>query len=274
MAAISDLELMRYIDNELPPGRAAEIEAQLAHDTKLRARMEVFVMTREPFAAPFDAILDEPVPQRLIDAILRAAPAPQAISHPPSGPAPTVRKRLVRTLAARWPRGFSPALAAGLAAAVVAGSVGWMAGRAAAPSAALIATSGSELIATGALADALEHTASAARFAGPDATIQPVLSFRTTSGAICREYRIHRHVASGPNFAGLGCRTESGVWRVALHVETPKTPAPSGGSTTYETAGAQQPVPALDAFIDTIMAGDALGTEDEANLLRRGWTAP
>jgi hypothetical protein len=49
---------------------------------------------------------------------------------------------------------------------------------------------------------------------------------------------------------------------------------PASGSTGgYQTATANN-VPAVDALVDTLITGDALGAADEAALMKRGWQAP
>jgi hypothetical protein len=95
-----------------------------------------------------------------------------------------------------------------------------------------------------------------------------VLSLRTQNNGVCREYRI-AGATSGPDFAGLACRTVDGTWRVAIHVETPKqTGTTTSGS--YQTATAGN-VPAVDALVETLIAGDAFGSDEESKLLKNGW---
>jgi hypothetical protein len=90
-----------------------------------------------------------------------------------------------------------------------------------------------------------------------------VLSFRTEANGVCREYRIK----GSREFAGLACRTAEGLWRLALHVETPRA---SNGHGPYQTATAAN-VPAVDALTERLISGDAFGKDDEAALLENGW---
>jgi hypothetical protein len=121
------------------------------------------------------------------------------------------------------------------------------------------------------LADALERkpsgTATPAGNAGT--TVTPVLSFGSKQNGVCREYRIAAE--SGPSFAGLACRKDEGIWRVAIHVETPKQAPVEGG---YQTATGTS-VPVVEALVDTMISGAAFGPEEEAAMLKQDWrTSP
>lgn len=270
MIAISDEDLMQFADGELSPAAAEPIAALLAHDAELRRRLDVFLVTRLPVAAVFDDVLAEPVPDRLIAAIMRPAPASRTAPKQ-IGWIDSLRTLLDNTVAALAPAQFSPAFAAGLAAAVLsAGTVGWLAGRSSAPTP-MIAASETGLVASGALAHALEATPGGKPYTGDRATIVPVLSFATEAEGVCREYRIMRTDA-GPDYAGLACRTPEGAWRVALHVGTPKYP-PASPDKPYQTAGGPA-VAEIDALVATLIAGDAFGDEDEAERIKNAWRGP
>ncbi|WP_072390080.1 hypothetical protein [Hyphomicrobium sp. CS1GBMeth3] len=272
MMTVPDELLMAYADGELTADEAKAVEQVLAQDPVLRARLEPFVETRMRLAYVFEHTLHEPVPDRLIAAIARASTVP-AESQPRR---PSLYARLregVGNLAETYlpSGGMTPAFAAGAIALVLTSTaIGWAVGRFSAPSG-LIQVAGSELLASGKLARTLETRRSrvAAASDSGDVSIVPVLSFRTQAGGICREYRITGE-ASGPNFAGLACRTGEGQWRLALHVETPSTPQSSG---PYQTATSVK-VPAIDALAETIIAGDAFGRDEEAELLANGWQPP
>lgn len=263
MKVISDLDLMRYADGDLPASEAAMISALLPHDADLRRRLEVFSKTRGPVSAVFDEILEEPVPPHLVASILRAKPAARPRDVAIWTPVDAIRNWIADLV----PAAVSPAFAASIAvAAALAGSAGWLAGRSITPDALVEARAGG-LVASGALAEALEQTPSTQAIASSGATVTPVLSFRSTSGAVCREYRI---AAAGTraDFAGLGCRSEDGVWRIAMHIETPKAPQTGGD---YRSAGGGE---AIDAYVATIIAGDAFGPVDETALIGKAWQSP
>jgi hypothetical protein len=260
---------MAYADGELTLEESAALEARLRQDAGLRERLEPFAETRRQLASVFEPTLQEPIPDRLLAAIARA---PVGRRVPPTTSFfDRVRSIVSASTESLFPNGFTPAMAASMAALVAVGAAGgWLGGRATAPTD-LVAVAGSGLVASGTLADALERklsgTATKSEVTG--AVVTPVLSFPTTKSGMCREYRIAAE--TGPEFAGLACRTTDGVWRVALHIETPKQPPAAEG---YQTAAGAS-VLTIDALVDTMISGPALGRDDEAALLKNGWrTAP
>jgi hypothetical protein len=269
MISISDQDLMQFADGELSSEAAGAIKERLPHDAELRRRLDVFLLTRAPVAAAFDEVLAEQAPDRLIAAIMRAAPAARSTPMH-AGWTGRLHTAWQDAIAALSPAHLSPAFAAGLAAAVLsAGTVGWLAGRASAP-ASMITASAAGLVASGALAHALESTPSETPYAGDQATVVPVMSFATETDGVCREYRILRTDA-GPDYAGLACRTPEGAWSVTLHVGTPKHPV-ANPEKPYQTAGGHA-VAEIDALVATLIAGNAFGKEDEAERINNAWRA-
>ena len=274
MGRISDDILMAYADGELSPEEAEALETLLSRDATLRMRLAPFVVTRRELANTYDPTLDEPVPEHLVAAILRAPAAPDHREAAPSGAESWLKRARDVAVATLFPHGPSLATAASVALMVSVGALGgWLVGQTApAPEPGLIVTAGPGLAAAGALADALEsapsETLPAAEARG--AAIVPVMSFRTASHGVCREYRI-RATTGEPDYAGLACRTDEGLWRVAVHVETPKSAtARAETGEDYQTATGPG-VPAVDAVANTIISGDALGRDEERALLENGW---
>lgn len=279
MIPVPDEMLMAYADGELSPEERKALEALLAGDAVLRARLEPFVETRVRIAAAFEPTLYEPVPERLIAAVARR-PAPAASRGSPAPRLPLadrLRNGLAMVAATLFPDGFSPALAASAVALLAVGAAaGWIAGRHAPAASGLVAVAGpgagqGGLVAAGPLALALEQrpsrTSTTAGARG--AWVVPLLTFRTDAQGICREYRV-LGAAADRDFAGLACRGADGAWRVAVHVETP--PLAVQDKASYETATGAS-VPAVDAVAETLMSGDALGPDEEAALIRNGWSA-
>lgn len=271
MIPVPDEMLMAYADGELTPEETKALENLINQDGELRSRLEPFVQTRTRLATAFQHTLHEPVPDRLIAAIARA-PIPKAQPRAVSL-GDRIRSAMDTAAAALFPHGFSYATAMSAALLLTAGATaGWLAGHTGKPSSSLVAASdkGLGLDASGALAHALETSASGtvSQTSASGASIVPVLSFRTQKNGVCREYRI-AGATSGPDFAGLACRTVDGTWHVAIHVETPKqTGTTTSGS--YQTATAGN-VPAVDALVETLIAGDAFGSDEESKLLKNGW---
>jgi anti-sigma factor RsiW len=278
MNPISDEVLMAYADGELTLDERRHIEQRLKLEPALRARLAPFVETREQIANAFEHTLDEPVPQRLLDTVLRNRVIYPAWSTPPPRKLSVigrVRDTIGSALSMLSPSslGFTPAMAASMALVLAVGLTGgWIAGRAKTASPSLLSASGSTVVANGALAEALETVPSRSLSdpATRDARIVPVLSFKTADGTVCREYRAREDGAKRDR-AGLACRAADGQWHVTLHVETPKLSAPTGDA--YETASGAN-VPSVDALVDSMMSGDALGAEDEHALIARNWQSP
>ena len=272
MTDFPDEMLMAYADNELSPRDRALLDARLAIDADLKARLQPFIATGSSLSAFFDQPLREPVPSRLIEAIT-SIPAARARSVPrvqdqreDAGWLETIGNLI-------FPRPqFASAF--GLAALLTVGGVaGWMLGRDGSVGndvPALVALDNGELVATGALLVALETTPSSPITAGtPGHGVTPLQSFASRDGSFCREYRAGGE--GGQTFAGVACRQAQGAWRIAAQVETPPSPetpqiAPKKGG--YETAAGPE---ALNAVVDSLRKGDILGAEDEAAVIARRW---
>ena len=67
---IDEHELHAYVDEQLAPGRRAELEARLAADPEAAARVEAYRRQNQLLRAALDPVLSEPVPPRLM--VLRA----------------------------------------------------------------------------------------------------------------------------------------------------------------------------------------------------------
>lgn len=275
MSYVSDEILMAYADGELTPEERQALERLLRQDPVLRGRLEPYIETRTRLASAFEHALREPVPERLIAAIERARPSPRAIRTDASLGA-RLRSMIDAAVSRLAPGGYgmTPALAASVAALLVgAGTVGWIAGRATTPSSppqevALISTRGTDLVATGALAHALERSPSRTILStdGGRTSIEPVLSFRTATDTVCREYRV-TIAGAKQDAAGLACRNPNGAWRIAQHVETPKQGAAAPSEGDYQTATGAS-IPAIDAMVETMISGEAFGAEEEAQVLK------
>jgi hypothetical protein len=72
---ISDEALMGYIDGHVAPDRRLEIEAALAADPALRARLTSLEDTDHNIRTAFDSLLGRSVPDRLVEAARAGRPA-------------------------------------------------------------------------------------------------------------------------------------------------------------------------------------------------------
>ena len=207
-----DEMLMAYADGELDAAARDEVEAAIAADPALRARVEAHRELRRQVLGAYAGAAEEPVPDRLV-AMLQ--------------PAPVIDLAAARTR--RTPRVW-PAWSnwAAIAATLV---VGVLAGRMTEPSPP-IAARGGALVAQGELARTLDtELASVSGAVG--------LSFRNRDGDYCRTFR------SG-GVAGLACRDADG-WGVRM--ATTAGPAVAGD---YRMAGSETPTEVLRAVEATI----------------------
>lgn len=241
---ISDQEIEAYVDGELAPAEASRIEAAIAGDVLVAARVERARRLRAQVRTAFDPILEEPVPQRL-RALLEAAPAPR-------GGSTVVRLDERRAAdAPRSPRWRTPAIA--MAASVAALAIAsWLR----APTGDIV-TRGGALVARGALAQGLEHALAAA----PDAAapVHVGLSFRNAAGEVCRTF-----AQAGRQMAGLACR-DGGGWRIEALT---RLDAADGGG--IRQASSALP-PELQAAVDARIQGDAFDAAQERAAREAGW---
>ncbi|MFZ5465837.1 MAG: anti-sigma factor family protein [Pseudomonadota bacterium] len=63
---LTEADLQAYVDEQLPPGRRAEVEAWLAARPREAARVQAYRQQNEALRALFDPVLDEPVPAHLL----------------------------------------------------------------------------------------------------------------------------------------------------------------------------------------------------------------
>jgi anti-sigma factor RsiW len=68
--AVTELDLHAYMDGELSPERAADVEAAMARDPVLAARVRAFQADKQALTNSYRALADMPVPARLLTAAL------------------------------------------------------------------------------------------------------------------------------------------------------------------------------------------------------------
>lgn len=194
---ISPERLAAYADGELDAETARTVEKEIAGNPELQATLAAHRALRARLAAHFAPIIQEPVPDRLRQAVLGDGEAPKVIDF---------AKRRAPVLPARWVRIAGPALAASLVVALI--------GYGLRPS--------NDPYAQGDLARALDSQLVAEQTT--DAPVRVLLSFRDKQGQYCRGF-------TGKTGAGLACHDDRG-WRL---LETfGKT---GGSPTEYRQAG-------------------------------------
>jgi len=238
---ISDQTLIAYLDGELPQAERATLEAALAADAGLTARLRAHQALADQVRTAFGGVADEPVPQRLT----------AAVAMRPVDSGNVVAFRVRRPAAARlW--GGGAAIAASLA-------VGVLIGQAFVPrtvgGAGVI---GPDMSARGVLGQALDRQLASAP-PGGGAAVTIGISFRSTAGPVCRTFRTSA-------VAGLACRQGDG-WRVRMAVPTEPQAAGEGG---YATAASAIP-PEVMALAGSTIDGRPFDAGAEARAKAGGW---
>lgn len=251
---VSDETLMAYADGEVDEATRAIIEAALRENPEVRRRIAEHRALREAMQGAFSAVLDEPVPQRLIDAA-RGRTAAQSGGHivdlasaRRAAAGPTPRRR----------RSWQPvAMAASVLVGVALGYVGWHSGKP------LVTTGSSgELLAGAALAEALSHQLSEDRSPGLAAITG--LSFRAKTGDYCRTFSLNGSHAS----SGLACH-EGGGWTIKVLAQSP---AAAADSSNFRPAASADP-PAVRAAVEESIDGEPLDRAGEIAARQGNWSA-
>jgi hypothetical protein len=245
---------MALVDGQLAPADVPGLVQELARNAGLIAELQEYLaLSRSRMAAVYAAKAEEPVPRWLADAVMSAA-APAPAREQAREPAAGFGRRLLGWLwsdyrVPAWSIAAGPALAAATVVAAVAG---------------YLATSapGRGVLAQADLAAALERTQS-----GKDAalaTLRPVLSFNSKTGAWCRQFEMRN--ASRQVSHALACRGAGGQWTVLA-----STPPAAGGGFAPAGADARKTV---DDLVTSMMQGNPLSQDEEAATIGRRWSAP
>jgi hypothetical protein len=243
----SDEILMAYADGELDEETRRAIEAAMESDPEIARQIERHRNVRRQLSDAFGGVLDEPAPDRLIDAA-KSAPAPSNIADLPAASA---RRTTARR---RWSLPAWTAIAASVLLGVVVGRLFLHS-----PESELVATSDGRLIAAGPLAAALSNQIGGAP--PTDSRIAIAATFRSKAGAYCRAFTAN----AAESFAGVACR-DADQWRV--HTLTRSAARTAGDA--YRMAGGELP-PIVLQTIESMMVGDALDALEESAARDRGW---
>jgi hypothetical protein len=246
MNEIDSKTLMAYADGELDPVRRKEVEALLERDPEARAMVRKFRESADLLKGGLDTVLEQPVPQRLIDAIGATAPTSNIVE--------------LHSTPARARRTFWPGLAAAASLVVAVGLVGsiLLLDRAGPP--------GTDVAANQALQQALERLPSGAVLETDDGVrVTPVLTFRASDGRVCREFE---RETPGSHTIGVACRDEGERWVAEVEVERDTTPDGNAEDIYLPAGGAEDPI---SEFLDRLGVGAALSAEEERRLRETGW---
>jgi hypothetical protein len=241
----TDQTLMAYVDGELEEKARAEVEAALATDPELARRVARHRALGERLRREFVAVLQEPVPGRLIVAA--------------RGNAASSARTNVTLLKPRSPLGWSwpqwGAIAASLVTGVLVAPFLWREGDGGS-----LAVQRGRLVATGTLDRALSEQLASNQAAGAPVSIG--VSFLSRERGYCRTFLLREESA----LAGLACR-EQEQWRLeALAAATPASAAPG----QYRAAASSLP-PAVARTLDELIVGEPLDARAETAARDRDW---
>lgn len=241
---IDDARLTAYLDGELDAAARAEIEAALASDPLLVARLARHRNLRARLSQTYDPMAEEAVPERLLQAVgangrdnvVRLADR----RTPPATPRPKLHLK--------WPAwgGIAATFVGGLA-------LGYAAAHE--PGGPLTVRGDGAVVARGDLVRALNENASGQ--AGP---IRIGLSFRNTDQRYCRTFQM-----TTSRLAGIACHQGPG-WVARMIITVPNAAMEPG----YRTAASAMPAAVMTA-VGGMMAGDALDEPTERQVRARGW---
>ena len=271
MVHVPDEFIMAYADGQLSDEERVWLEGLLSSDPQLRLRLEPFLATGPNQWGAFDAVLQAPVPDRLLETLRTsgaAATAPRrgARSAAKSGGLTGFLDRIL-------PSGFGLQPAFGYAATLL---VGIGAGLAAAgllsgstSDDVLLTADRNGLKATGRLLTALE-TVPSGKAPSVEGAIQPVLSLRDRDGRFCRQYKIVSHSLSAPK--GLACREAGGDWRITVLTGGPEV-SPVARPASQDDQSGQSFGTMVDVTVKSLPGHSELSAAEELYLIEKGWGA-
>lgn len=246
---MTDEELMAYADGELSPFEAKRIEAAMAEDPVLAARVARFRAVRRALRTAYDSVVSEPVPERL-----RALLGDVAANEPIAEPTPVINLDAARDQ--KRARRFGPPAWAAMAASLV---VGVLVGRALlAPQPGLLTRdghyAGAELtrVLDTRLASAAENQTEATRIG---------LTFQTAQGDVCRTFS---HSEDARVTSGLVCRDDE-RWAIQVAINE--------GAEQGEFRQAGSDAPAVLEVVDAMISGEPFDAERERAARDRNWQA-
>ena len=233
---VEEAKFFAWLDGELEPSEAAEVERQVAADPELSRLAQEHRAMAAGLQDAFGVVAEAPVPERL-----RSALEPEKSNVVSLSSARKPERRAAGPLP-KW-----AAMAATLALGIVLGTALDRGGGSP------VEVRGGQMYAAASLDQALDRQLASAGAAGD---VRIGLTFRDSAGSICRTFE--SQAASG-----LACRQDSD-WRLRGLFA-----APEGEETEYRMAAGADP--RLMELVDSTIAGEAFDAEQEAAAKERGW---
>ena len=241
----TDEVLMAYADGELDTATRQQVQDAIDRDPEIARRVASHRALRDSLRSSFDAVLNEPLPDRLLSAARAVALEPAKSRVVP------LRRNTAPVRA--WPKW------AALAASFVLGALALQFGTSLRESASITERNG-QLLASGALQQALSNQLTGSR--APQAPVQIGVSFLSKSGHYCRTFELQEATSLG----GLACN-EAGSWKLEVLA---RGEASAIQNPQYRPAGSQLPAAVIQAVNDNI-AGDPLDAKAEALARAQQW---
>jgi hypothetical protein len=227
-----DEKFFAWLDGELGPAEAAEMETRVAADPALKRLADQHRALGSQLKGAFDPVAEAPVPERLQAAV---RPTTQVIDF-----AAAKRARAMAALA-QW-----TAMAATLAIGIFVGT------RLPQETSAPVQVEAGKLYAASSLNQALDTELASA----PTGDVRIGITYRDSAGEICRTF-------VAPAGSGLVCRN-SGRWQMKGLFG-----APEGQGSDYRMAAGMDPN--LAALVDSTIAGAAFDEAQEKAAKAKGW---
>jgi len=227
-----DERFFAWLDGELGPAEAAEMEARVAADPELKRLADQHRALGSQLRSAFNPIADAPVPQTL-EAALR--PTAQLIDFR------AAKRARSMPAVAQW-----TAMAATLAIGIFIGT------RVPQESSAPVQAEAGKLYAAASINRALDTELASA----PTGDVRVGITYRDSAGEICRTF-------TAPAGSGLACRN-SGRWQMKGLFA-----APEGQGSDYRMAAGMDPN--LAALVDSTIAGEAFDEAAEKAAKANGW---
>lgn len=271
-----DVELMALADGALGRAEAEALQARVAANPEFAERLVAFEATRhDALRVPFIPILNAPVPDKLIAAVMGATGASGAPS------ANELPRRSADVLQFRRPeakrKGWTfdaKTWGLGTVAAAMLGVIGIAAWQQrttpavspkVAPEVAAVSEQGPDMARLGPL---LERLASSAigSLADGSWSVKPVNTLPAQDGRWCREVNLK---GDGSFWAGLACRSKAGAWQMQALVEW-KGAKPAFDTGSVRPSGLEPPQE-IAAAAANAGAGNPINGVQERELIARGW---
>ena len=292
MPELSDEILMSFVDGMLAPEEQARVAMLVRDNRELARRVRAFERTGAALSALYEPMAKEPVPQYLIETIRKGARAPAPVKAK-AGLLEQVKdfvREAVEGASFRNPQSYAYAMAG--VAALAAGWAGYtqfIYPQFMGPSAherAVIANLKGKRVAIGELARLLESKPSLfpSKFIEAEGAAVALLSFKSRDGTYCRQYEMQ--LPERKPVSGIACRDAKGRWTLdkqavvarARNLENVGVPGNPG---KMVVSGQQEPeaqgddgegASSVEARIDELIAGPALGSVDEGRMLKKQWS--